>query len=145
MIDFYPGNVEELFKWVRTGKWKKEHAPEPYWSWVYERLPVKSNIFHAVNRVAPNPSAEGDWLYPYPHIHTESMGWVPEVFTILTYLVAPKEGGEFAMGGLSPDDPYEDITIKPGLTVGCDAATWHGVRPVRKGNRIVLLTVGFPE
>lgn len=144
MQDFYPGDIHELFKWVRSGKWKTEHAPEPYWSWVYERLPVKSNIFHRVGMLNWDSPASDEWCEPYPHVHSESMGWEPEVFTILTYLVAPEEGGEFAMGGLSPDDPYVDIPVKPGVTVGCDSITWHGVRPVKKGTRIALLTVGFP-
>jgi len=144
MIDFYDGNINSLLEWIKTDKYKTEHAPEPYWSWVYERLPVKSNISHGLGKMNEQSPYFGDWSIPYPHVHTRSMKWDPKVFTILTYLVAPEKGGEFALGGLSPNDPYQDITIKPGLTIGSYANIWHGVRPVLKGERIVLFTIGHP-
>jgi hypothetical protein len=144
----YNGDIAPLIEWTNDrSRVLSGVAPEPYYSWVTSLMPpdCRTRFSHHLGNMNEHSPNNGEWVKGYPHIHSKTMKWKPEVFTILTYLIAPEEGGEFAMGGLSPDDPYALIKIVPGLTVGCDSVTWHGVKPVRKGNRRVLLTVGYPE
>lgn len=105
----------------------------------------RRTIGHWCGIHTPSSLAKGGWLRGFPHIHQISVGWVPEAYTIITYLTAPEKGGEFAYGGLSPDDPYELIMPEEGLTVGCDAVTWHGVKQIHKGTRTALISTGFPN
>lgn len=143
----YEGNIAELLYWAtnRGRAGQSEKAPEPYFSWMEQFMPKWDGVIgHWVGSATPDAELDGDWIVGFPHIHTISVKWPPEAFTVITYLVAPEEGGEFALGGLSPDDPYKLIKPEPGLTVMCDAQTWHGVKPVKKGNRVSLINTKFP-
>ena len=142
----YEGDLAPLIEWAENCV-GLGFAPEPFYSWVCSHMPphCRGFVTNAVGIVTENTATDDDWVKPYPHIHTKSMCWEPDIFTIITYLVTPEEGGEFALGGLSPDDPYTLIPVKPGLSVGCDAATWHGVKTVRKGKRVAIVSNGFPS
>ena len=143
----YEGNLQPLIKWaVNRGEGtEKEGPPEPFKSWVRKFMPVvcRSDIGYWVGVVTSDSEVDGEWVKRYPHTHIKSMGWSPLTTTIITYLVVPESGGEFGLGGRKESDPYEFIQPEPGLAVKCDARTWHGVRPVHKGNRIALIATGF--
>ena len=144
MILMYEDDIAPLLEWSRR---PTEKMPEPYLSWLRDKMPeaCRARIEHHVGAISNRSTLDGEWVKGYPHIHAISMGWKPEVYTIITYLITPEEGGEFAMGGLNPDDPYTLIEVKPGLSIGCDAITWHGVKPVRKGVRVAIVSNGFPD
>ena len=149
----YAGDIEQLIRWaVNRGQSERERKtpPEPYRSWIIGLLPenCRASVGFWVGIVTPESALSGDdpkWVDRYPHRHIDSMGWPPEATTALTYLIAPEEGGEFALGGLSPTDDYELLKIEPGLTVLTDAATWHGIRRVKRGTRLALICTGIPE
>jgi hypothetical protein len=151
MITEFKGDIHELRRWAvnRANQHLTALAPEPYYSWVVDLLPLdaRNGVAHWVGICTPESPLDlaGDWVKGYPHIHTESVNWPPKSTTVITYLTAPEEGGEFALGGLSKDDEYTLYPIYEGLTVVCDAVTWHGVKPVKKGTRIALITTGHPE
>lgn len=149
---YYPGDAQLLLRWaINRGEaeQKRRDPPEPFKSWVRNLMPVacRNQIGYWVGSATPKSklSADGKWLDRFPHRHIDSMGWPREATTIMTYLAEPLEGGDIAIGGLSPDDPYEEIEVEIGLTLMVDSATWHGVRPVPRGTRIVLLTTGMPS
>ena len=149
--EHYPGNIQLLLRWAsnrNSGK-QDRHPPEPFKSWITKLMP--ENCRHhmgwwvGVGTPDAKLSEDGEWLDRFPHRHIDSMGWPPETITLMTYLSVPLEGGEIAVGGLSKDDPYEEIMPEVGMTLGVDALIWHGVRPIKEGTRIVLLTTGMPE
>ena len=145
----YEGDLEALLDWAQTVNWAERQfdtAPEPYRSWVMELMPkqYRNTLWHLFGMVNPRSELNTpEWVQGYPHIHTRTANLKPDVLTAITYLRVAEEGGEFAMGGLEEDGPYETIIPEPGLTVICDAETWHGVRPVRKGTRIALISTGL--
>ena len=149
----YEGNIDELLAWANRPASVEEirmadtPPPEPYRSWVNTLMPEGhlETVKWWVGRNDENSPNDGEWIEGFPHIHVESVQWVPTVTTAITYIAVPEEGGEFALGGLSPDDPYTLIKPELGLTLVTDAITWHGVKPVKSGNRIALITSGFPE
>lgn len=151
MITEYKGDIHQLRKWAvnRSNQHLLPFAPEPYWSFVMDLLPpdARNGVAHWVGICTPESTLNlaGDWVKGYPHIHTQSVNWPEKSTTVITYLTAPEEGGEFALGGLSPDDEYTLYPVYEGMTVMCDAVTWHGVKPVKKGTRIALITTGHPE
>lgn len=146
MRHFYEGDVEALRKWAinRGCSGQKFEPPEPFRSWIVSILPedCRNNLGFWVGIVTPESKLDGDWVKGYPHIHKISRGWSDKTTTTLTYLVAPEEGGEFCLGGLSPDDTYTKIKVFPGLTLSVDSVTWHGVLPVTKGSRMALISTG---
>ena len=143
----YEGDLYNLSRWAlnRTSR-EREELPEPYRSWVIELLPenCRETVAAWVGFSTPYSPLDGDWILGYPHTHVISRSWPEESTTVITYLTAPEEGGEFGMGGKNKDDPYEFVMPEPGLTVKCDATIWHGVKPVIKGTRLALITTGFP-
>jgi hypothetical protein len=146
----YEGDLQPLIRWaVNRGESQRERPspPEPFRLWIYEQMPAvcRARMGYWVGIVTPESKLNDGWVDRYPHIHSESMGWHPITTTAMTYLVAPEEGGEFALGGEDPLDEYKLFTVTPGLTVMVDAVTWHGVLPVRAGTRIALITTGFPK
>ena len=145
MKAMYHEDLAPLIAWVEDGMIGV--PPEPFWSWLRNHMPpnCRARIEHKLGIITPNSPRNGEWVKGYPHIHSATMGWKPEVFTIITYLIVPESGGEFMMGGANVDDPYEVIKVKPGLSVGTDSVTWHGVLPVHEGRRVALITNGFPE
>ncbi len=146
----YKGPLEPLIKWATNrGRSAKTPAepPEPYRSWVRDQMPpnCRNVIGYWVGVITPDSELDGDWVKGYPHIHAITMGWEPSTTTVMTYLTAPTKGGEFALGTSKESDPYTLIKVTPGLTVKCDAVTWHGVKPVLEGTRIALITTGCPD
>lgn len=143
----YPGNVHELRKWAvnRQGR----EPPEQFTKWIAEllqRTRKLATIGYWVGVITPESpdSEDGDWCLGYPHAHYISVGWPKDSMTAVTYLSVPDEGGQFGLGGLSPDDPFEFVDVEEGMTVVCDGATWHGARPVTAGTRMALITSGPP-
>lgn len=147
----YEGDIEALRKWaVNRGGYGKisGDAPEPYLNWIKQFLPPEHrNLIRHWIGVSSTDSAlsdDGEWVRGFPHTHETSMGWPAPVTTVITYLMIPEEGGEFALGTRNPDDGYTLIKPELGLTVWCDSVTWHGVRRIKAGGRISLLSTGFP-
>lgn len=146
----YEGDLAPLIEWAENGDRDRDglgFAPEPFYSWVRNHMPpyCRGFVTNTIGYITENGIFDGDWVKGYPHIHTTTMFWEPEIYTIITYLIVPEEGGEFAMGGLERNDPYTLIPVKPGLSIGCDSITWHGVKQVRKGKRVAIVTAGFPS
>lgn len=143
----YPGDVHELRKWaVNRGD---RPAPEPFQAWVRKLLTrdrALGKIGYWLGVITPDSpdSEDGEWCRGYPHAHCISVGWEKRSMTAVTYLAVPEEGGQFGLGGLDPNDPFEFIDVEEGLTVVCDGATWHGSRPVTAGTRIALISSGPP-
>lgn len=147
---FYDGDIESLRRWAINRANLATQVPEPYRSFVLNLMPpnCRGRIRHWVGFTNPDSSLNPDdpeWVRGFPHIHKESVNWPDEAYTVITYLHVPEEGGEFALGGLSPDDPYQLVKPEVGLTVMCNAVTWHGVRAVKRGGRMAFITTGFPE
>jgi len=145
----YEGDLQPLIRWaVNRGQSKRDKIspPEPFRSWIEQQLPenCRDHFGFWVGVVTPDSKCDGDWVSPYPHRHVDSMGWKPETTTLLTYLIAPEDGGEFCLGTTEEDGTYQKIAVEPGLTISTDAATWHGVLAVKKGTRMALITTGFP-
>ena len=148
----YEGSISELLTWANRpmspeeSRNRQDPPPEPYNTWVKGLMPAGhlETVKWWVGRADENTPNDGEWIQGFPHIHVESVQWVPTVTTAITYVEVPEKGGEFALGGLSPDDPYTLIKPELGLTLVTDAITWHGVKPVISGNRIAIITSGFP-
>lgn len=137
VVGTYPGDLAALAEWA----YSQDGDPPSEWvEWVKQFFQVKAKLHFYVGCIRANGAVE--WEDPYPHVHTESMGWEPSTRTVLTYVGVPVEGGAFALGGTSPDDPYIDIPVTLGLTTRVDAKTWHGVRPVKVGMRIAVIATG---
>lgn len=141
---YYTGDLQTLLRWALNRR--DDKPPEPYGAWVRNHMPKNclANVGYHVGGLTERSPLDGDWHIGYPHAHNVSVGWPNEATTVLTYLAVAQEGGEFAIGGLDRNDPYELITPEPGLTLIMDATVWHGVKPVRKGTRIALITSGVP-
>jgi len=146
----YQGDVHELRKWA-VNRCGDIPPPEPFKTWIEDLLTkgggiIREKIGFWVGVITPDSplSDDGEWCRGYPHAHCISVGWPKDSLTAITYLSIPDEGGQFGLGGFSPDDPYEFIDVEEGLTVVCDGATWHGARPVTKGTRMALITSGPP-
>lgn len=147
----YPGDILELRKWALNRRGQLKDPPELFERWVLPLVQGDRDIVYCGywvgcctpdNKRNPNDPV---WHLGYPHTHNRSVGWADETLTAITYLSVAEEGGEFALGGLSPDDPYELVKPELGLTVVTDAATWHGVRYVSRGTRLALITTGFAD
>lgn len=140
----YKGDLHALLKWAVN---RNDCAPpEPFQSWVRNLMPenCRGNIgYHVIALTPDSPAADG-WHKGFPHSHITSVDWQPETTSAVTYLATPERGGEFGLGGLRKNDPYEFIDPEPGMTVMCDATQWHGVRQVLQGTRIALVTSGPP-
>lgn len=141
----FPGDMYDVLKWA-VNRQLKDIPPE-FDKWLLNLMPEKCREVtgHHLNvHTLQTPLADG-WVRGYPHSHTWSVNWPPDTFTCVTFITMSEEGGEFALGGNSPDDPYEIFAPEAGTTVTFDAMRWHGVKPVTKGTRISLLTSGFPD
>lgn len=143
----YSGDLEPLTLWAvnREQAPKTAVPPEPYPQWVKEVMPegCKDDIRYWVGVITPESKLNGEWVDKYPHTHINSMGWDARDTTVILYLSVADVGGEFAIGGLNEADPYDLVTTTKGMGVVVDAATWHGVRPVKAGTRIALIATGF--
>ena len=142
----YEHGLEPLITWaVNRGQATiTAEPPEPFSTWIKSVLPVWcTRLGFWVGVITPDSKLNGDWVDGYPHTHANSMKWPPNTTTAMLYLVAPEAGGEFAIRGQEESDPYTLIKVVPGLTVLTDAVTWHGVKPVKKGTRIALITTGW--
>jgi hypothetical protein len=142
----YDGDIHVLTKWAVNRIDTDEVPPEPFRSWIKQFFKPAKLLGYHVGVITPDSpdSADGEWCRGYPHAHYISVGWPKDTPTVITYLAAADSGGQFGLGGLSPDDPYEFIDVKPGLALLIDGATWHGARPVHAGTRISLMTCGEP-
>ena len=140
----YEGDLHKLRTWAVN---RDDNPPEPFNSWFLALLPedCRGNVGHYIGVITPDSPLDGDWVRGYPHCHVKSVNWHPKTVTVVTYLAAPEVGGEFGLGGLSPNDPYEFIKVESGMAVMMDGATWHGARPVLAGTRIALISSGTPE
>lgn len=148
MVDVfkYPHDLAPLLEWadMHSGDLVADEPPEPFATWVKGVLPDWCTSFKfAVGRVYVGSQLDGDWVDKYPHMHVDSMGWPANTATAILYLVSPEEGGESAIGGENKSDPYTLTKLTPGLTVLIGAKTWHGIKPVKAGTRIALLTTGW--
>lgn len=147
-IVHYRGDLHDVTKWAIN---RRSNVPPPdeFYQWVRDLMPEKCKgvIGYHLNFYTPlTPTDEsGEWVRGYPHSHVWSVDWPPETFTCLTYLAVADEGGEFGLGGMDREDPYEFVMPEPGMTFLFDAMRWHGVRPVKRGTRLSLLTSGVPE
>ena len=143
----YEGDVHALRKWAVNRGDGRETPPEPFKSWIEDLLMSQrelGEIGYWVGVITPESPTDGEWCQGYPHAHYKSVGWPKKSLTAITYLAKPDAGGQFGLGGLNKDDPYEFIDVEEGLTIVCDGATWHGARPVTSGTRIALITSGPP-
>ena len=143
----YPGDLHDLTKWAINRRNVDSYGvPPAYQEYIESLIPDKRKhvIGHHLNFYTPmTPTDEsGQWVRGYPHSHVWSVNWPPETFSVLTYLAVAEEGGEFALGGLERNDPYEFFVPKQGQSFMFDATQWHGVRPVTRGTRLSLLTSG---
>lgn len=146
----YDGDIQPLIDWVKNGRPTPTPSPE-FQTWMETiatpvecraRFEYKSNWILTDTPLNPD---DNNWVKGYPHQHMITMGWDADAITTLVYLIAPEEGGEFALGGESPNDDYELTKVEPGLVMQVDSRIWHGVLPVLKGERMALVTVGHPK
>jgi len=146
----YPGELQPLIKWA-VNRNQANHVqvpPDPFPEWVAGLMPeeCRGEIHYWVGVVSPDSKLSGkssDWVDGYPHTHVNSVGWRPSATTVMLYLTVADDGGEIAIGGDNEDDEYTLIQPYPGMAVRVDAVTWHGVKPVKSGTRIALITTGF--
>lgn len=143
----YPGEVFPVVRWAVNRKDKP--PPEEFEAFLHGLMPEKCRFMlgYWLN-VHTNESwidESGEWIDGYPHSHVWSVDWPPDTFTCLTFLTVADEGGEFALGGLERDEPYELIKPEIGQVFMFDAMRWHGIKPVIRGTRISLLCSGMPE
>ncbi len=145
----YDGCLHEVTKWAINRRNVGYEPPTEFLEFIHQLMPEKCRdiVGYHLNFYTPmTPTDEsGEWVRGYPHSHVWSVDWPPEAFTCLTYLSVADEGGEFALGGLERDEPYTFVEPQPGQTFMFDAMRWHGVRPVKKGVRLSLLTSGVPD
>lgn len=146
----YPGELQPLIKWAvnRNQANNVQVPPDPFPEWVAELMPeeCRGEIHYWVGVVSPDSKLSdksSDWVDGYPHTHVNSVGWRPSATTVMLYLTVADDGGEIAIGGDNEDDEYTLIKPYPGMAVRVDAVTWHGVKPVKSGTRIALITTGF--
>jgi hypothetical protein len=139
----YPHDLYEVLKWAVNQDHKT--IPPEFDEWFKDQLPpqCRDNTGHHTNVHTPDTPTVDGWVLGFPHSHTWSVDWPPDTFTCVTFLVMCEEGGEFGLGGLSPEDPYEFFTPEAGDSISFDALRWHGIRPVKKGVRISLLSTGM--
>lgn len=142
-IFHYTGELQPVIRWAVNRDSGMVDPPKDFCEGMQALMPECKRLEYWVGVITPDSKLDGDWVDGYPHTHVNSVGWPPETPTALTYAVAPDIGGELAVGGESPDDPYELIPVTPGLVVIVDAKTWHGVKPVEKGTRIAVITTGW--
>lgn len=140
----YPGEIFPVVKWACN---RKRPKPEGFEEFLLDLMPHKCRAvfgYHVNVHTCESPVEDG-WIRGYPHSHVWSVDWPPDTFTCLTFLAVADEGGEFALGGLERDDPYELVTPEIGQVFMFDAMRWHGIKPVIRGTRISLLCSGVPE
>ena len=146
-IYHYEGDLHELAKWaVNRGMGIKYQEPPAAFQKVIGELLPEGLIGHFVNVQITESPNDGEWADRFPHVHMDpenSCGWEKDTYTLLTYLATDIEGGEFALGGESPDDPYEIVKVEPGMIIKVNEATWHGVRKCGKGIRLSIVTTSF--
>ena len=151
IVDRWKGEttIREITKWVLNRRGDHEDAPRDFRDWIEGLMPEENRgkigyYLNFWNEDSPLDET-GEWLLGFPHSHITSVGWHPDTYSLIFYLVVAKDGGEFGVGGLDPDDPYEFITPEPGMVVGCDARRWHGVRKINKGGRLCIVISGVPD
>lgn len=138
----YPGDMYEVLKWAVNRN--QRPLPEKFEEWISQFMPNKAYFGHHLNVHTPLTPVVDGWVRGYPHSHVWSVDWPPDTVTCVTFLTAADEGGEFGLGGKERDDPYEFFVPEEGTTILFDATRWHGVKPIRKGTRISLLSSGMP-
>ena len=140
----YSGDLYDVLKWAVNRDVRK--MPTEFEDWFMAMLPpqCRVNVGHHLNVHTPNTPSDGEWVRGYPHSHTWSVDWPKDTFTCVTFLAMCEEGGEFAIGGQRKNDPYKLWTPQEGDSITFDAMRWHGVKPVKKGIRISLLSSGMP-
>jgi len=147
----YDGPIAPLLAWADppvpiTDTMRRHNPPEPWKSWAESLLdPTHTTIEYFAGIGDPSSWLDdtGDWVFGFPHRHIDTMRW-QEASTAMTYLEVPTAGGEFALGGLLEADPYELLVVTPGITVVVDHLTWHGVKPITAGRRVVAICTGQP-
>ena len=141
----YPGDMYDVLKWAVNQQ--SRNIPDEFNEWLLDLIPdhCQHCIGHHLNVHTPQTPIEDGWIRGYPHAHTWSVNWPADTYTCLTFLAMADEGGEFALGGDSPDDPYEIFMPEASTTIAFDAMRWHGVKPVTRGTRISLLSTGWPD
>ena len=143
----YPGEIFPVVKWAVNRSLRER--PADFHDFLLSLMPKKCHNaigYHLNVHTSASPTDEsGQWVRGYPHSHVWSVDWPPDTFTCLTYLTVADEGGEFALGGLERDDPYQLVTPEIGQVFMFDAMRWHGIKPVIRGTRISLLCSGMPE
>lgn len=150
--DRYEGSLEGLVEWVETPHGDKGSKADPtianpeFLRWARGHWPPNYEVQFHPAAIFPRDDLDGAEWYPgYPHAHTETMGWDPEITAMIVYVEVAEEGGLIAVGGTSPDDPYEYFAPEPGLALIVDGSQWHGVTPVTKGRRIAIVCAGLPR
>lgn len=143
----YQGDMHTLRMWA-INRGGNIEPPDPYYSWVRKILPAHAHHqigYHMSFHRSDSPTTEDGWCLGFPHSHVSSVNWPPDSASLMLYLAVADEGGEICIGGLGRDDPYDVFQPKIGDAFLIDGLTWHGVRPVKRGTRVMLLASGIPE
>lgn len=147
MIDttHYRGDLVPLIEWVRektsppSNAYKRVDAP-PFMDFVREQMPQFATFQQWASIVTPETKRDGEWLHGFPHAHA----WPEDIITMICYL-SGSEGGEIEIS--RTEDMAESVSVQPapGLCVFLNSKLWHGVRPVKSGERIAVIVTGFPK
>lgn len=143
----YDGDLQPLRDWInanypaakQSAQRRDDPPPEPFLSWAISHQPVSGKLKFWASKIRAGLEPD-TWFAGFPHVHV----WGSDVLTMILFVQAPQAGGEFGIGGVDKDDPYQFVTPEAGLAVFVDGDTWHGVKTVSEGERLAVIVTRVP-
>ena len=139
----YDGPLQPLIHWIMRQSGEANELPTHFRNWVEAYFPAGYTFEYWQAGVVAGDGSD-DWVGGFPHVHNQTMGWGTDDMSMMVYVQAPNAGGQSAIGGTDPNDPYEILEITPGLAIVVDGDTYHGVKPVTSGLRLAIIIGAHP-